>query len=644
MRASPHTSPFNPNAAQPTRPRIFRRIAPLILIALCATVYPGCAPKLQRHDWSSYNGPGAEYFHRDEYELPFAEDPLEPVNRVAFGLNAALIVAVADPLAAGWRFLVPAHARTALVHASNNIEYPRRGLNHLLQARPDDAETETARFALNSTIGVIGLHDAAANRGLEAVDTDTGKTLQHWGWTESAYLTLPFGAPGTVRDAIGGIGDVLLDPTFYFFPAFPIKTAIVGAEQVDDAKRFIVSHQDAYEPARRIYLAQRQNGDAPIASPDADGPALQTLGYLYFEPGDPWFASRAKTLRVPMRETGRSLPCDVWMQPTPAPLVFLLPGFGMHRQALANVAMAEFLFEAGYSVATISSAMNFEFIRNAASGPLPGAAPRDAADIHRALFRIAADLDRQHAGLITARAVVGISMGGYHALYMAGATPRMGLAPFDACVAVCPPIRLAHAAETVDAFYNAPMGYPPHERDDRAVAALRAGAQHARGARNASPLSEHDARFLVGVNYRLALHDMIWAARDRHDAGILRTEWSTLWRAPASQEILDYSLMEYAYGFLLPDLTTETPTARDAEDMFARSDLRSCEGVLRSRSNVAVVTNRNDFLLADGDIAWLRSVLGPARLTVHPCGGHVGNLGDAAMRQSILDQLRALLN
>ena len=42
-----------------------------------------------------------------------------------------------------------------------------------------------------------------------------------WGWQRSSYLTLPIVGPSTVRDGIGLIPDMALDPARLFFPAGP---------------------------------------------------------------------------------------------------------------------------------------------------------------------------------------------------------------------------------------------------------------------------------------------------------------------------------------------------------------------------------------------------------------------------------------
>ncbi len=94
------------------------------------------------------------------------------------------------------------------------------------------------------------------------------------------------------------------------------------------------------------------------------------------------------------------------MQPESAPLLYILPGLGGHRDAKSALALAEMGFRRGFSVVTISSALNFDFMENAATAAVPGYPPVDARDVHRALDAIARDLAERHPGRITRRALM----------------------------------------------------------------------------------------------------------------------------------------------------------------------------------------------------------------------------------------------
>ena len=103
----------------------------------------GGAHPTSRNDWSAYTGPGKAYFVKEELEFPDVPDPLEPANRGAAALNEGLLVYVADPVAAVWRRAVPQPVRSSLVRAFENLGYPARLVNNLLQAKFRGAGDET---------------------------------------------------------------------------------------------------------------------------------------------------------------------------------------------------------------------------------------------------------------------------------------------------------------------------------------------------------------------------------------------------------------------------------------------------------------------------------------------------------------------
>lgn len=640
-----------------------RRPARLLCAACVAWWVPGCTIPVQRKDWSTYDGPGAEYFHREEYELPYNPDPLEPMNRVFVGINFGVVVAIVDPLATGWRFLVPRPARTSLVNASYNIEYPKRAVNHLLQGNDQKARSESERFGLNSTVGALGLGDPAGARGLSPATTDTGMTLNRWGWRDSAYLTFPFGTPGTVRDVLGRIGDTLLDPTTYFFPLGLAKSFVVVSERVSDYARFAQTSQDFYDGSRRIWTASRRivddhasNDAGPEADPDVAGSetdpaasepaggdaALQTIRYSGFTFDDPWFPYEARTRTALISSTGRKLPYDCYLQPIRSPVVFVVPGFGGHRRSKQVTAVVEMLYRGGHAVVVISSPTNFEFMRNAATLTVPGFLPEDSRDVHEALDAVWRDFYERYGGRVYKRMLVGTSLGGAYVLSIAAAEGSRDFVDFSVYVAIDPPVQLRNAAEVLDAYYNTPLTYSPEERQDRVAAALQKvialDAPERRSGTFEPRLKPHEARFLIGLYYRLALLDVIWVSQERLDMGILKTERRPLQRAAASQEMLDYSLMEYAYALLLPQMLQRGVVSSD-DDLFAQSDLRALDARLRQNAKARVVCNANDILLIDSDLAWLRDVFGPVRLIVHDNGGHMGNLDDPDVRASILGLL-----
>src|SRR5437773_2211434 len=75
-----------------------------------------------------------------------------------------------------------------------------------------DAGVATARFAINSTIGIAGLVDVAQSQGLSYKEEDFGQTLAIWGVGDGFYLVLPILGPSSLRDTAGLVVDSYADP------------------------------------------------------------------------------------------------------------------------------------------------------------------------------------------------------------------------------------------------------------------------------------------------------------------------------------------------------------------------------------------------------------------------------------------------
>ena len=67
--------------------------------------------------------------------------------------------------------------------------------------------------------------------------------------------------------------------------------------------------------------------------------------------------------------------------------------------------------------------------------------------------------------------------------------------------------------------------------------------------------------------------------------------------------------------------------------------LRTYAAGLQANPDVRLILNRNDFLLPDEDLAWLKTTFAEDRLTIFEQGGHLGNLTHPAVQRAILAAL-----
>jgi phospholipid-binding lipoprotein MlaA len=227
-------------------------------------------------DGKSVAASDGEYDDLDEYDAVTVPDPLEPLNRATFMLNEGLYIVLLRPITTGYEFLVPTPGRTALTNVFENVKYPVRFVNSLLQGKFERMAQETGKFLLNTSVGVGGIwkpSDKVADLA-DLPTVDTAQTFAKWGIPHGAYLVLPVLGPNSIRDTIGWAGDAALNPVTYvgyfyngtFFGdtydwtiAFPAANALRAMpEAMDNYDAATENALDPYVSARTFYIQYRE--------------------------------------------------------------------------------------------------------------------------------------------------------------------------------------------------------------------------------------------------------------------------------------------------------------------------------------------------------------------------------------------------
>ena len=143
------------------------------------------------------------------------KDCFEGINRGIFAFNQVLDNAVFEPLAKGYR-LLPSPIRSGTSNFLSNLSLVVTVPNNVLQGDIGLAGKNTARFVVNSTVGILGLFDPANKMGLNDYNKeDYGQTLGRWGVGEGCYLVLPVLGPSTARDTVGSLTNYLGGDAWY---------------------------------------------------------------------------------------------------------------------------------------------------------------------------------------------------------------------------------------------------------------------------------------------------------------------------------------------------------------------------------------------------------------------------------------------
>jgi len=191
-------------------------------------------------------------------------DPLEPVNRKVFWFNDKFDQYLLKPVATGWDWLLPGAVERSVRNFFDNLRFPVRATNDLLQVKLEHAAVDLGRFAVNTTVGAAGFFDPATTWGLVRNNEDLGQTLGYYGCPAGPYLVLPIFGPSNPRDAVGLAGDSFIAvypifvPFVYTFSATVVDTVNSRAlvlTSVEEAKK---ASLDFYSAVRDAYTQRRQ--------------------------------------------------------------------------------------------------------------------------------------------------------------------------------------------------------------------------------------------------------------------------------------------------------------------------------------------------------------------------------------------------
>ncbi len=586
---------------------------------------------------------------RNQVILPeFMADPFEPVNRGLWGLNHVILVGAMQPSGRVYRTIVPLSARRSINNFTRNITYPTRLVNNALQGRWSGAGDESLRFLCNTTAGVGGLFDVASKWNIPKSNADFGQTFVRWGWKPTTYVMLPVIGPSDDTHAIGTAADELSEPWNYASPYIYASSGTTYnrmTDETEDAVQSIHTEADPYVGVKNLWTYTSKDPTPDWQTTGARDPAtLQTLGVALIGPKDPKFLQNGRVMSVRMPATGRNMKFNYWLQKTNAPLVYIAPGQGLHRESNTTLALAETIYQSGFSVVTTTGVFHPDFMENASTTDLPAYPPVDCKDMLVEFTEFDRALEAKHPGQLGKRALVGFSMGGFQALYLAAREnyAEPGLLRFDRYVAIDTPVDLQHGFNSIDKCYSAPEAWPSAVRQANMNNALHKVALLASlpaGSSEELPFNGIESKFLIGMSFRLTLRDTLFSSQLRHNMGVLQTPLSRWRRDPAYNEILQYTFNDYYLHFVLPYYKQRGIII---DDFNREVNLRSYQASLRSAPKIRVIVNQDDFILSPRDVSWLKSTFDQSRLTVFPNGGHIGNLTSPPVQRKIIGSLDGL--
>jgi len=343
----------------------------------------------------------------------------------------------------------------------------------------------------------------------------------------------------------------------------------------------------------------------------------------------------------------------VAFQDKKAPLVFLIAGTGGSSKSAKIVALMENLYHAGFHVIALPSPTSSNFIINASTSHVPGDLTEDAADLYRAMEQIWS-VSRKRIE-VSDFFLAGYSLGGTEAAFVAKLDEERKVFDFRRVLMLNPSVSLYNSVSRIEGLLDGIPGGPRRVGAFFNQMVAKSADFYRKGdfiaidddflyaAYQANLLNRNEAGGLIAVSFRIGCAGMIFTSDAMTNGGYVIPKNKVLKNSdPLGDYFWTYlhlSFLDYFNEYFYPHFRKVRPELT-REELIESLSLKKLENYLTSSTRIGVITNEDDFILAPGELDYLRRVFG-SRIKIYPSGGHLGNLEYRDNMAFLIDWLRS---
>ncbi len=185
------------------------------------------------------------------------EAPLEVFNRQIFEINQGIMQKFLQPAMDAYQTHLPVAAQQTIRAVYDNLLEPVTATSYTMVGDIEGAATSTIRFAVNSTIGVLGAFDVAGQIGLPRQEKGFSEAVCIAGLPVGSYVVLPVIGPTTT--GIAFIAATLMFGSTYALTFLSLEAALASAGiDLIEIAATLQSTFDGENPADTTYDAARR--------------------------------------------------------------------------------------------------------------------------------------------------------------------------------------------------------------------------------------------------------------------------------------------------------------------------------------------------------------------------------------------------
>lgn len=336
-----------------------------------------------------------------------------------------------------------------------------------------------------------------------------------------------------------------------------------------------------------------------------------------------------------------------------APLIFLIAGTGGSIRSSKMLALMNNLYRAGFHVVALPSPTSSNFIINASTSHVPGNLTEDAADLYQAMEQIW-NVSRERIQ-VSDFFLAGYSLGGTEAAFVAKLDEERKVFDFRRVLMINPSVSLYTSVSRIEGLLDGIPGGPRrvgaffNQMMAKSTDFYRKGDfvgiddDFLYAAYQAHLLYRNEAGGLIAVSFRIGSAGMIFTSDAMTNGGYVVPKNKVLKNSDSLEDYfwtsLHLSFLDYFHEYFYPYFQSRHP-GLSKEELIEALSLKSIEGYLASSAKIGVITNEDDFILAPGELDYLRRVFG-SRIKIYPNGGHLGNLEYRDNMAFLIDRLRS---
>lgn len=361
-------------------------------------------------------------------------------------------------------------------------------------------------------------------------------------------------------------------------------------------------------------------------------------------------------------DKNREIPANLWYekgfkfslnkQKKKAPLIFVLSGTGGAYNSTKTQNFAKILYNAGYSVVSVSSAFNNNFILNVSNSKVPGVLLQDGLDLYKVMESMLNTIKKDEKIEITDIYLTGYSMGATHSAVVSYLDSKYKKFNFKRVFLINPSINLYYSATALDGMLinninnrgdigDLVQTAVEKLKNNISASDLKISEESIYSIFEKHELTNKEMQSLIGLAFNLVSIDINYLVDQLNNTHVYSNtepgKFSNMY--PYFKSINFATFSDYLENLAYPYYAQVLGGNLKFDDIVKYGDLRILKKYLKNSKNIVTVTNEDDFILSNEDRKFIKNTFGKHSL-IYPYGGHCGNM----FYQTNVDKMLQFLN